>query len=84
MTAESDLRLQALPSVDDVFRADAGALAIERYGRPAAVAAVRQTLDAARATLRAGKALPSQRDALANTALAMLATDASNWRVLES
>jgi L-seryl-tRNA(Ser) seleniumtransferase len=81
MTAESDLRLRALPSVDDVLKADAGTLAIERYGRPAAVAAVRQTLDAARATLRAGKALPGQRDALANTALARLAADArSNLR----
>jgi L-seryl-tRNA(Ser) seleniumtransferase len=81
MTAESDLRLRALPSVDDVLRADAGTLAIERYGRRAAVAAVRQTLDAARATLRAGKALPSQRDALADAALARLAMDAqSNLR----
>ena len=76
MTAESDLRLRALPSVDDVLRADAGALAIERYGRAAALAAVRRTLDAERATLHAGKALPSQRDALANAALARLAMDA--------
>jgi L-seryl-tRNA(Ser) seleniumtransferase len=76
MTAKSDLQLRALPSVDDVLRANAGTLAIEQYGRPAAVAAVRQTLDAARAMLRAGKALPSQRDALANGALARLATDA--------
>ena len=76
MTAESDLRLRALPSVDDVLRADAGALAIERYGRAAALAAVRRTLDAERATLRAGKALPSQRDALADAALARLAMDA--------
>ena len=76
MTAESDLRLRALPSVDDVLRADAGALAIERYGRAAALAAVRRTLDAERATLRAGKALPRQRDALADAALARLAMDA--------
>jgi L-seryl-tRNA(Ser) seleniumtransferase len=81
MTAQSDLRLRALPSVDDVLKANAGAIAIERYGRRAAVAAVRQTLDAARATLRAGKALPSQRDALADAALARLAMDAqSNLR----
>jgi len=81
MTAESDLRLRALPSVDDVLKADAGALAIERYGRPAAVAAVRETLDAARASLRAGKGLPSQRDALADAALARLAMEArSNLR----
>jgi L-seryl-tRNA(Ser) seleniumtransferase len=76
MSAGPDLRLRALPSVDDVLTADAGALAIERFGRPAVVAAVRQTLDAARAALRAGKAPPSGRDALANAALASLALDA--------
>lgn len=76
MRAGSDLHLRALPSVDDVLTADAGALAIERFGRPAVVAAVRQTLDAARAALRAGKASPSERDALANAALASLALDA--------
>jgi L-seryl-tRNA(Ser) seleniumtransferase len=76
MAAESDLRFRALPSVDDVLRADAGALAIERYGRQAATAAVRQTLEAARASMRAGEALPRHRDALADAALAGLATDA--------
>jgi L-seryl-tRNA(Ser) seleniumtransferase len=76
MTAEPDFALRALPSVDDVLKAAAGALAVERFGRPAAVAAVRRTLDEARVTLRAGKALPGQLDALANAALARLAMDA--------
>jgi L-seryl-tRNA(Ser) seleniumtransferase len=76
MTAESDLLLRALPSVDDVLKADAGALAVERFGRPAAVAAARRTLDEARLALRAGKALPCQPDALANAAFAWLAIDA--------
>jgi L-seryl-tRNA(Ser) seleniumtransferase len=76
MNAGPDLPLRALPSVDEVLRADAGALAIERFGRPAVVTAVRHALDAARAALRAGKAPPSERDALANAALAQLALTA--------
>jgi L-seryl-tRNA(Ser) seleniumtransferase len=81
MTAEPDVRLRALPSVDDVLKADAATLAIARFGRPAAVAAVRRALDATRAALRAGKTQPSQPDAVASTALAKLTTDAqSNLR----
>jgi L-seryl-tRNA(Ser) seleniumtransferase len=76
MTAESELRLRDLPSVDRVLRTNAGTLAIERFGRPAAVAAVRQTLNEARRTLHADKALQSQQDALANAALARLTMDA--------
>ncbi len=76
MNAGSDFSLRALPSVDEVLRADAGALAIERFGRAAVVTAVRQAIDAARAALRAGKAPPSERDALANAALARLALTA--------
>jgi L-seryl-tRNA(Ser) seleniumtransferase len=76
MVAEPELRLRALPSVDQVLRANAAILAIERFGRPAAVAAVRQALDEARITLHAGKTLQPQPDALANTALARLTLDA--------
>jgi L-seryl-tRNA(Ser) seleniumtransferase len=78
MTAESELRLRALPSVDQVLRANSGALAVERFGRPAAVAAVRQTLNEARRTLHAGRALQCQPDALANAALARLAINAKS------
>ena len=82
MTAEADRRLRGLPSVDDVLKAEAAVLAVAQFGRPAAVTAVRQTLDAARAALRAGKAEPSQPDAIASAALAKLAFDArSNLRV---
>ena len=81
MTAEADHRLRGLPSVDDVLKAEAATLAVARFGRPAAVMAVRQTLDATRAALRAGKAEPSQPDAIASAALAKLAIDArSNLR----
>ena len=76
MTAEADRRLRGLPSVDDVLRAEAAILAIAQFGRPAAVMAVRQTLDATRVALRAGKAESSQPDAIAGAALAKLADDA--------
>jgi L-seryl-tRNA(Ser) seleniumtransferase len=42
--------LRKLPSVDEVLRAAAAGAAVERFGRPAAVAAVRATLAAARAS----------------------------------
>jgi L-seryl-tRNA(Ser) seleniumtransferase len=81
MTADADRRLRALPSVDDVLKAEAAMVAVAQFGRPAAVMAVRQTLDAARAALRAGKVQPSQPDAIASATLARLATDAqSNLR----
>jgi L-seryl-tRNA(Ser) seleniumtransferase len=75
MTAQSDLRLRALPSVNDVLETDAAARAIAQFGRPAAVAAVRQIVDAARAALRGGNTAPTAPDAIANTALSKLADE---------
>ena len=72
MTAEANARLRALPSVDDVIKSDAAAIAISRFGRPAAVTAVRHALDAARASVRAGSAEPNQPQAIATVALAEL------------
>jgi L-seryl-tRNA(Ser) seleniumtransferase len=81
MTAEVDHRLRGLPSVDDVLKAQAATLAVARFGRSAALIAVRQTLQATRAALRAGRVTPSEPDAIASTALAKLSTDArSNFR----
>jgi L-seryl-tRNA(Ser) seleniumtransferase len=81
MSTESGLRLRELPSVDDVLKTEAATFAISRFGRPATVTAVRQTLHAARASLRAGKTLRTQPDDIASTVLAMLATEAqSNLR----
>jgi L-seryl-tRNA(Ser) seleniumtransferase len=81
MTAESNVRLRALPSVDDVLKADAATVAVARFGRPAAVAAVRQAIAATRAALRAGKMPSSESEAIAGTALATLAAGArSNLR----
>jgi hypothetical protein len=76
MTTEPDIRLRALPSVDSVLKTDAAVPAITRFGRPAAVVAVRQALDAARADLLAGKTQQSEAEAIARTALAKLAADA--------
>ena len=76
MTTDPDIRLRALPSVDSVLKTDAAVPAITRFGRPAAVMAVRQALDAARAELLAGKTQQSEAEAIARTALAKLAADA--------
>ena len=81
MTAEPDVRLRAIPSVDDVLKEDAVTLAIARFGRPAVVKAVRAAQQAARDALRAGKPRSSRPDAIANAALAKLASEArSNLR----
>ena len=42
-------QLRQLPSVDEVLRTQVAAGAVENFGRPAALAAVRETLAAARA-----------------------------------
>jgi L-seryl-tRNA(Ser) seleniumtransferase len=76
MTAGPDVDLRALPSVDDVLKADAAALAIARFGRPAAVAAVRRILDTTRAALRDGDTAPTAPDAIASAALTKLADEA--------
>jgi len=81
MSGKPDDRLRALPAVDHVLREDAALLAIARFGRPAAVNAVRQALDATRAALRAGKPQSNRPEAIASTALATLAAEAwSNLR----
>ena len=80
-TGNPDVRLRELPSVDDILKADAAELAIARFGRPAAVTAVRQALDATRTALRAGKTPPGEPQAIADAALARLTADArSNLR----
>ena len=68
--ATADLR--RLPSVDQVLRTQAAALAIERFGRQATVEAVREALAAARA---AGRGIGTEDAAAA--ALANLEADAA-------
>src|SRR5262245_26630205 len=65
--------LRKLPSVDEVLRTQAALLAIERYGRPAVVAAVRAAL----AEARASRSPRMSADGAASTALARLDADAS-------
>jgi L-seryl-tRNA(Ser) seleniumtransferase len=72
MCSAPNLALRTLPSVDEVLKADAAALAVAKFGRPAAVAAIRQSLDATRAALRAGKTLSNEPGTIANTALVNL------------
>jgi L-seryl-tRNA(Ser) seleniumtransferase len=57
--------LRKLPSVDEVLRTAVAADATTRYGRPAVVAAVRETLAAA----RSNGAVPEGRDSVAAAAL---------------
>ena len=65
---------RALPSVDRLLGAPAGAALVAAHGRQAATEALRLALDAARATVRAGSAAP---DAEAITAEARAALDAA-------
>jgi L-seryl-tRNA(Ser) seleniumtransferase len=59
------------PSVDRVLRSPPGALAVARYGHPAAAAAMRSAIAAERNALREG-APPSGEEAIASRALALL------------
>jgi L-seryl-tRNA(Ser) seleniumtransferase len=68
--------LRRLPSVDDVLKTDAALAAVDRFGRPAAVAAVRSALEATRAAVRAGRANGVGVDDVAAAALAGLDRDA--------
>jgi L-seryl-tRNA(Ser) seleniumtransferase len=54
MTHPADA-LRRLPSVDEVLKTPVAQVAADRFGRTAAVAAVRTALDASRAALRAGR-----------------------------
>jgi L-seryl-tRNA(Ser) seleniumtransferase len=81
MSLASDLALRALPSVDEILKADAALLAVAKFGRPAAVAAIRQRLNATREALRAGKTVSNESRTIADTALVdLLAAARSNLR----
>jgi L-seryl-tRNA(Ser) seleniumtransferase len=75
MTHDADA-LRRLPSVDDVLRTQAAIAAVDHFGRPATVAAVRNALDETRAALRAGRANGIGVDDVAAAALARLDRDA--------
>jgi len=69
-------RLPAIPSVDEVLRTALAAAAIERFGRPAVVAAVRGSLAAVRTALRAARSVDSGADDIAAAATARLDSEA--------
>ncbi|WP_036260185.1 L-seryl-tRNA(Sec) selenium transferase [Methylocapsa aurea] len=64
-------RLRKLPSVDQLLQTEAGAAAVDRFGRPGATAAIRSVLAEARLAVREGQMLPKT-DALAVAALELL------------
>ncbi|HTI85296.1 MAG TPA: L-seryl-tRNA(Sec) selenium transferase [Alphaproteobacteria bacterium] len=68
-------RLRGLPSVDEVLRTVEAVRAIETFGRPVVVSAVRESLAAARASVRDGAAPPDVAD-IATIAAARLDSDA--------
>ena len=70
--AQETHALRRLPSVDDVLKAEAALIAVDRFGRPATVAAVRKALDTTRAALKAGQANGVSADAVADAALVHL------------
>jgi len=72
---ETLARLRNLPSVDEVMRAEAVSLAVDRFGRPATVSAVRGALAEARKEGKAGTAALGA-DHFAAAALSRLAADA--------
>jgi L-seryl-tRNA(Ser) seleniumtransferase len=65
--------LRHLPSVDEVLKARAALAAVDRFGRPATLVAVRQALDETRAALRSGRLDGSSVDAIAAAAQTRLA-----------
>jgi L-seryl-tRNA(Ser) seleniumtransferase len=78
MSSGPNLVLRALPSVDQILKTDPAARAVAQFGRPAALAAVRQTLEATRAALRAGEAASNKPEVIGETALARLTADAQS------
>lgn len=78
MIAQTGTTLRALPSVDAVLRTDNARLAVEQFGRPATVAAVRQVLEGARLALRRGRGTPAGAEDIATMALATLSNQAQS------
>jgi L-seryl-tRNA(Ser) seleniumtransferase len=77
MASDTDA-LRRLPSVDEVLKKDAAIVAMDRFGRAAAVAAVRHALDETRAAVRAGRANGVGADDVAAAVLAHLDRNAQS------
>jgi L-seryl-tRNA(Ser) seleniumtransferase len=70
--SETAPRRPRIPSVDEVLKTGLAGVAIHRFGRPPVVTAVRNTLDAIRTELRAGKEAQAAADEVAASAMARL------------
>jgi L-seryl-tRNA(Ser) seleniumtransferase len=68
--------LREIPSVDDVVRTEIAARAVQRFGRPTMMAAIRGVLEAVRNGRREGKAVSVAPAELAAAALARVEKDA--------
>lgn len=69
---DQETALRRLPSVDEVLRTPVAGTAVERFGRPLVVSAVRAALDQVRAQLRAGVTGDASAGELAASAAASL------------
>jgi L-seryl-tRNA(Ser) seleniumtransferase len=67
--------LRTIPSVDEVLKTAAATEAVERYGRLATVAAVRQQIDLVRQAVASGAAVAHQSADIAGLAAARLEDD---------
>jgi L-seryl-tRNA(Ser) seleniumtransferase len=67
--------LSRIPSVDDVLKTATATDAIDRFGRPSVVAAIRYSTEGARKAAGDGAAMPSSADAIALSAVARLEAD---------
>src|SRR5690606_36165501 len=74
---DPDTSLRRIPSVDEVLKASPALAAIDQFGRPAVVTAIRGHLDRIRQTLASGGALTLTVDEIAITAAERLAADAT-------
>jgi L-seryl-tRNA(Ser) seleniumtransferase len=73
-------RLRDLPSVDQVLKAPLAAAAVQRFGRQATTAAIREALAQVRAACRAGAAVPEPGDVAADALAQLKAGDVSSLR----
>ena len=74
---DPDTSLRRIPSVDEVLKTAPALAAIERFGRPAVVAAIRMRIDYIRQTLASGTAQTFAADEIATASVEQLAADAA-------
>lgn len=77
MSEAATIDLRRLPSVDEVLRIDLCVFAVERFGRPAVLTAVRRVLVDRRAAALAGDAVATDAAAVARSACVFLEAEAT-------